>query len=597
MLVAAVAGSAGQARGRDDEPSAGAPETAGADSGEDSQFLVVVRRWASMLDADNYAVRHDDGNLIWEWQPTADIEAAMAASRSDLEHRSQAYRLINAYSLRPAPPYLAAPPPLPPTQTLTADAQAARSLAIQSPGIGPEPLDATTSVAAALLRAAVQQSGSISRDDLEWAAVTVAGALLHPLDAPGAFEGTMFPLGADRSAASAAACLLMPALTEPGDAPALLDDEDLAALPEMLAAATASPFTEVRMIMARTLAPVWTAPCGPGENRSDRCRHAIAWAAVEAGARHVALGPLEFPAGRRGHRHLDGPLASALAGCPAGDLMLDQLAPPLIAACAATGSGSCIAPVAREIRDSLLDAYTRTAVLWGEEGYDHRDEDQYAVAEALLTAAAAEPELLTTFIADLADQARALSETLRAMTMAATYSASARAALRSTWAAIMTAVLDAVDAGARGFSDHHWGDYALAEMIPSPSPTSGDTDPDATISAARDGWPTPPELTKQIERLLPQAAGYWHAADNLIGLLKTMPVADQARIGLPWVHQIITSRSKEPGMGAWLAVEWLRSLGEGHAVNDETRPLYDALVDALAAESYRGAVELQRQGE
>ena len=54
-------------------------------------------------------------------------------------------------------------------------------------------------------------------------------------------------------------------------------------------------------------------------------------------------------------------------------------------------------------------------------------------------------------------------------------------------------------------------------------------------------------------------------------------------------------RRKIPGMGTWLAVEWLRSLGEGHAVNDETQPRYDAIVDALAAESYRGAVELQRQ--
>jgi hypothetical protein len=117
----------------------------------------------------------------------------------------------------------------------------------------------------------------------------------------------MFPLGADRAAASAAACLLMPALTEPGDAPALLDDEDLTALPEILATATASSSTEVRVILARTLAPVWTAPCGPGPRGSDRCRHAIAWAAVEAGARHVALGPLEFPAGHRGHRQLEGP--------------------------------------------------------------------------------------------------------------------------------------------------------------------------------------------------------------------------------------------------------------------------------------------------
>lgn len=407
----------------------------------------------------------------------------------------------------------------------------------------------------------------------------------------------MFLLGADRSAASAAACLLMPALTEPSDAPGLLDDEDLAALREILATATASPFTEVRMILARALAPVWTVPCGPGPRGSERCRHAIAWAAVEAGARYVVLVTREFPTGRRGQRQLDGPLVSALTGCPAGDLMLDLLAPPLIAACDATRDSNCIAPVARDIRDRLLDAYTRTAVLWSEKGYDHRAEYQYAVAEALLHAAAAEPRVLTTFIADLAGQARALSEALRAMTVAATYSASARAALRRIWPTVMTTVLDAVDAGARGFSDRHWGEYAIAEMIPSPSPTSSDTDPDATISAARDGWPTPPELNSQIERMLPHAAGFWHVADNLIGLMKTMPLAEQARTGLPWVHQIMTSRGKVPGMGTWLAVGWLRSLSEGRAVNDEMRPLYDALVDALVAEDYRGAVELQRQGE
>jgi hypothetical protein len=97
--------------------------------------------------------------------------------------------------------------------------------------------------------------------------------------------------------------------------------------------------------------------------------------------------------------------------------------------------------------------------------------------------------------------------------------------------------------------------------------------------------------------MLSHAAGYWHAADNLIGLLKTMPVTDQAHTGLPWVHQIITSRGKIPGMGSWLCVEWLRSLDEGHAVDDETRPLYEAVLDALVAEDYRGALELQQQSE
>ncbi len=271
--------------------------------------------------------------------------------------------------------------------------------------------------------------------------------------------------------------------------------------------------------------------------------------------------------------------------------------PPLIAACDAARSSSCIAAAARDLRDSLLGAYTRTAVLWGEEGYDHRDEDQYAVAEALLAAAGEEAGLLARFAAGLACQARALSETLRAMTVAATYSASARASLRTAWPAVMTAVLDAADAGARGFTDRHGGEYAVAEMFPSPSPTIGDRDPDAALSAARDGWPTPLELSSQIERMLPLAAGHWHAADKLIGLLKTVPLAEQADIGLPWIHQILTSRDRIPGMSTWRTVGWLRSIDEGNAVGDPVRPLYDAVLDVLAAEAYPGAVELQRQRE
>src|SRR5205814_889614 len=153
-----------------------------------------------------------------------------------------------------------------------------------------------TAVAAAMVRAAVEQAGPVVGDDLEWAAVTVATALIPPPDVPGASKETVYLTGAGQSAACAAACMLMPALTEPGDEPALLeDDEDLAKLGEIFAAAAASPFTGLRMLLARSLGPVWTAPCGPGPEGSDRCRHAIAWSAVEAAARDVSLVPLEFP--------------------------------------------------------------------------------------------------------------------------------------------------------------------------------------------------------------------------------------------------------------------------------------------------------------
>ena len=50
-------------------------------------------------------------------------------------------------------------------------------------------------------------------------------------------------------------------------------------------------------------------------------------------------------------------------------------------------------------------------------------------------------------------------------------------------------------------------------------------------------------------------------------------------------------------MGTWLSVEWLGSLHDAQVLDAATWPLYGTLVDALAAENYAGAVELQRRDE
>jgi hypothetical protein len=591
-LISAAADWAARDEGETDLPDSGTDVP--APSAHEQHEITVARRWASMLDASNYATRSDGENIVWEWQPPADIEAPLAKSRAELDRSAETYRLINAYCLRSAPPCMSEPPPLPAADTLTADSQSARGL-LGEPATRPEPAQASAAVAAAVLRALVQDADAIPREEAEWAVITVAGALMTPLAGPGTFHGTLAPFGADRSAASAAPCLLMPAFTQGHGA--LLDDDDLSDLPQVLTAGTQSPFTEVKTILARNLEPVWAAPCGPGPQASPRCRHVIAWSAVEAGARDVALGPLKFPPGRRERRRLGNPIAASLGACPPGDLLLDQLAPSLVATLGAAQSNCCVADTARELREALLSAYLWAAVHWGDEGFDHRDEDQYAVAQALLRSASAEPRLFTKFVAGLTGQARALSEMLRSLAVAATYSPAARATLKVAWPALMTAILDAVDDGAQAFEDHSWGDQAVAELIPHPSPVTADRDPMATISAAADGWPTPQELTAQIKRWLPHAVSHWHTADNLIGLLQTTPPADQARLGLPWMHEIITSPRRAHGMGTFLGVEWLGSLRAAQVLGPDTWPLYGALVDALAAENYQGAVELQRRDE
>jgi hypothetical protein len=138
---------------------------------------------------------------------------------------------------------------------------------------------------------------------------------------------------------------------------------------------------------------------------------------------------------------------------------------------------------------------------------------------------------------------------------------------------------------------------ALAELVPRPAPATSDPDPTASISAAAEGWPSPQDLAAQIERWLPHAAGRWHAADSLIGLLRTTPPADQASVGLPWVHKIIVGTPRHHGMGTWLSVGWLDSLRNAQVLDAAALPLYVAIVDALAAEDFPGAVELQRRDE
>jgi hypothetical protein len=110
----------------------------------------------------------------------------------------------------------------------------------------------------------------------------------------------------------------------------------------------------------------------------------------------------------------------------------------------------------------------------------------------------------------------------------------------------------------------------------------------ATMKAARSGWPTPQELNRQIERWLPHAAGQPHAADNLIGLLETLPLAEQAQTGLPWMHTLILPPGRGYTRGSWRAVEWLASLRDGHVLDATIRPAYDSLVDALVADDYGG---------
>jgi hypothetical protein len=74
-------------------------------------------------------------------------------------------------------------------------------------------------------------------------------------------------------------------------------------------------------------------------------------------------------------------------------------------------------------------------------------------------------------------------------------------------------------------------------------------------------WPNPVELTPQIERWLPVAAGHREPVDALAHLLYQLPPEQQARVGLPWMEQLIIANPDEITNRSFFLPEWLERVG------------------------------------
>lgn len=103
--------------------------------------------------------------------------------------------------------------------------------------------------------------------------------------------------------------------------------------------------------------------------------------------------------GARKFAGLSGGLEQALRQANAENLVLPRLSAALVSAVHAAASAPCLVTEALALRDALLNAYSRTAVHYADEGYDFRDEESAAVADALLLATDDDPTLLSRTVA------------------------------------------------------------------------------------------------------------------------------------------------------------------------------------------------------
>ncbi|MGA6871303.1 hypothetical protein ACO8D0_05295 [Streptomyces pratensis] len=529
---------------------------------------------AELLDTRNYVwVPHENG-LALTYEEPSDLTAELRDTRQALTRTGVLNELANRYSLTLTPPFALGLPSVG-GDVLAADVPRARGLADDPPAAVDRTLDDTVAAVAATLVRAVGAGvhvPELTDDDLQWAQETVIAAADARDDAY-EYEGTLYNRSADRSAASALPYLLLPAF-DAGTG------EQAAALTESMT----SRFHEVRRCTALALRPVWAAPCGPAEGS---CRHQQAWQAVENGTRHVAMAAWDGE--RRESTALDGDPVAALKTAEATDLVLPRVATALVAALDAVSNSCCVAGRATELRDALLDAYGRTAVLWAQERFEVRAEEHTFVADALLAVADTAPGLFKDMVRSLGGRSEAAAALLRAGCTAATYDADRRRALRTVWPELLESVLSVPEEPQQ--------DEALTALIPAPVPLVFDGDMAATVEQAHQGWPTASDLSSQVEQWIPQAAGARGAVDTLIGFLQASPIDQQLRPGLSWVRALVLPGDGTVPLDSYLITNWLRALRASPLFDTGTRAHYDVLVDALTARGSRTARELQQEDE
>jgi hypothetical protein len=549
--------------------------------------MAAVRGWASVFHIENYrAEETEDGRMAIVFEAPGDVAAGLVPSLAALARGNEALRVQMKYGR--------AEDRVAPTDTLIDDLALARELQADPPVHGPlDPRDAVAAVAAAAIIAVADGRIELPAEDLRWAADVLIDSAMHPQLDQMSYEGSIYGLGADRSAAVAWPALLLPVFDDAG-----LDRETLG---DALGQVAMSLFDEVRAVFAMGAARVWGAACGVA--RTDgACRHELLWAATRQGLRDCRLGPWNQTAQQRLVEPLEEPYETTLPLVPTDDLRLNRLVAPLVLTADAVLSNSCVAARARPLLDALMDAHRRSSDHWATEGYGGygvaQDGQRASTVRVLVEfAVAGDVRPLTQYARAFASNARALERLLHDLCVLFTYDADLRPYLGAIWRDVMVAVLDAVDAGADFMSARHWSEEAVGGLLPVPQITMMDTDVDATLERAQREWVAPDAIADLVERWFPLGRREPKAADAVTRLGRCASDEWQATTGLEWTERVIDGRYDLVAGICWYLLEWLeRVRASGRLAGDGTAR-WRRIVDGLAAEGDDRAVRLQQAEE
>jgi len=149
---------------------------------------------------------------------------------------------------------------------------------------------------------------------------------------------------------------------------------------------------------------------------------------------------------------------------------------------------------------------------------------------------------------------------LRALTAAGEENPFAAAAASRIWPQIVRLVLYLDEAGHIPFSDRHVGEMKLASLMP--YLTSDNAYLYREVTAPPIPWMDAVRWREAIEDWIQRAAGQPECVDSLIGLIRTLPVALQVDLGLPWVDSLLRPDVQKVVRRTWFLTSWLKDIRE-----------------------------------
>ncbi|MFD9716420.1 hypothetical protein [Streptomyces sp. NPDC059076] len=534
-----------------------------------------TKNWAASLDSDQYRIKQHGDEIYIEVEPPTELRAAQEAHMANQEIVQTGLRLQNRYwgSAKHDANYMP-----PSSEEIAADLAAGRALLKSDADFLPtRPVNAVAHVARTAVERSAAGDMAALGDEARFATELLLGIALSFRDAEDQqHEGQYFDLGADRAAAQAVPAFLTPALAAPLEAAGGSTEE----VAEAGLAMAGKASLETRLCLARGCDAVWTAPC-----RLAPCIHRTALNWLLETARIAEIGPWDQDGQRRLSARIPGNVAERLQELSGDSIDIAVLDAAIRGLGAAASKDHCCTDDAAELLASFLDVQRRAMVTHEKEGWtaDHHGTHTLVAARALLNGftKGGDARPVLEHLDALRADAGLMSNYLHGLAAAGAENERLAEAARGVWPSLLRHALGYLSDDPSPYSDHSWGDWAAAALLPDPLPwTQGMYN---ELAGKPIEWVRAEDLAESIDDWLPAARGQRQSVDALIGILRKLPQEVQVTRGVRWVSELCIQDGQVTVERSWLSNSWLkeiRGMAEELGKLDEWQMFVDFLVVA-----------------